>query len=500
MRAPVLESDLGIPVEVDRRSRPRHRLVTIGDSLTHGFQSGAIYNTDLSYPAIIARELGSYGDFRHPKYPGFGGIPLNIELLVRVLEERFGDRLSGLELFGAVYHLRQHLAQAEEWWSEGPGSRPPPRDGPIMHNLGVYGWDLRDALSRTADLPPDEKRVPRGVPLLRNADEIAARRVLNSARDEAGNALTPFGAAEQLGADGGIETLIVFLGANNALGSVLSLTLNWSGEGYDDLEKKADYNVWQPKHFAAEWKQVVERVEAVDARHVIFGTVPHVTIAPVARGVGGKVQPGSRYFKWYTRPWIADRDFDERDDPHLTADQAREIDNAIDEYNKTIVASVRAARKKGRDWRILDTGFQLDRLASRRYLEDPLVKRPRGWSEYKLPPELARLKPVPDSRFFVSGPEGRERGGLFSLDGVHPTTSGYGLVAQDFMKVMQEAGVKFLRRDGTEREEVRVDWSWLLRMDTLMAQPPRSLGSNLKLIGWFDDKADVFTRLWSGAG
>ena len=511
-RTPEWRSDVGIDVEVDRRGRPRHRLVAIGDSLTHGFQSGAIFNTDLSYPAIIARELGWSAEFRHPKYPGYGGIPLNIEFLVRVLEERYGDRVSGFELPGALFHLRQHLAEAEDWWDKGPGSRLPPR-GPIMHNLGVYGWDLRDALSRTADTAHESDRTGRGnaiVPLVRNADKIAAARVLDAARDEAGTPLAPFQAAERLSRDGtdedpggdGIETLIVFLGANNALGSVISLELNWSGDGYDDLKRKADYNVWRPEHFAAEWAQVVDAVAAIKARHVIFGTVPHVTIAPVARGVGGKVEPGSRYFKWYTRPWISDKDFDARNDPHLTADDAREIDSAIDRFNETIVASVAAARREGRDWRILDVAGQLDRLASRRYIDDPLVTKPDWWTPYDLPDELDRMKPVPDSRFFASGPDGRERGGLFSLDGIHPTTIAYGLVAQDFIRVMQEAGVPFMHRDGkTPRAgDVRVDWNRLIALDTLIDKPPRSLGANVRLIGWFDDKLDVLKRLWAGAG
>src|SRR4051812_33175662 len=81
-RVPVQAGDLGITVDVDRRGSSRHRLVTIGGSLTHGFQSGALFNTDLSYPAIIAHELGWAQQFRYPKYPGYGGIPLNIELLI----------------------------------------------------------------------------------------------------------------------------------------------------------------------------------------------------------------------------------------------------------------------------------------------------------------------------------------------------------------------------------------------------------------------------------
>ena len=57
-REPEARSDLDVEVTVEAKGTPTHRLVTIGDSLTHGFQSGAIYNTDLSFPAIIASELG----------------------------------------------------------------------------------------------------------------------------------------------------------------------------------------------------------------------------------------------------------------------------------------------------------------------------------------------------------------------------------------------------------------------------------------------------------
>ena len=510
-RTPEWRSDVGVEVEVQRPGRPRHRLVAIGDSLTHGFQSGAIFNTDLSYPALIARELGWYGQFRRPSYPGFGGIPLNIELVVRMLEERFGDKVSAWELPGALFHLRQHLAEVEDWWDDGPGSRLPPR-GPVNHNLGIYGWDLRDALSRTADTAHESERTGLGaaiVPLVRNADRIAAARVLDSARDERGRALTPFGAAAQLSREGadedpdgdGIETLIVFLGANNALGSVISLEVRWSDDGYDDLKAKAAFNVWRPEHFAAEWERVVAEVRTIRARHVIFGTVPHVTIAPVARGVGGKVEKGSRYFRWYTRPWIADRDFDPADDPALTADEAWSIDSAIDMYNETIVASVKAAREAGLDWRVLDVAGMLDRLAARRYLDDPDAERPDWWTPYELPDELAQLRPVPDTRFFVSGPDGRERGGLFSLDGIHATTIAYGLMAQDFIRVMQDAGVQFMRRDGvTPRgDDVRVDWKWLISQDSLIDKPPRSLGANVKLVGWLDQKVDVLKRLWAGA-
>jgi hypothetical protein len=514
-REPQWDSTLGVPLDVERRGTPRHRLVTIGDSLTHGFQNGAIFNTDISYPALIARELGWYGSFRFPRYPAFGGIPLNIELIVNELEERFGDELSWWELPAALYKVRQHLADSESWWERGPGSEPP-KEREINHNLAVYGWDLRDGFERTADVARADMRVPEGwrlLPLLRNADHIAAIRALHSARDQSGRALTPFQAAAALGAEGveegaggdgdpgdGIETLIVLLGANNALGSVISLELRWSGDGYDDLREKAKFNVWRPDHFRAELEKVAEAAEGIRARHVIWGTVPHVTIVPAARGVKGKVSPGSRYFRWYTRPWIQDRDFDpDRDKPFLTADDARAIDSAIDDYNDAIVEMVRKARGAGRDWRLLDLAGYLDRLASRRYIDDPQMTPPSWWEPYPLPEPLANMRPVPDSRFFASGPGGRTQGGLFSLDGIHPTTIGYGLMAQEFINVMQDAGVVFRDRGGDPRPgPVKVNWARVIAVDTLVSRPPRSLSSDVALIGWLDERIDVLKRLWAG--
>ena len=81
--------------------------------------------------------------------------------------------------------------------------------------------------------------------------------------------------------------------------------------------------MWNPVHFQAELDLVVEEIKKIRARHVILGTVPHVTIAPIARGVGSKVRKGSRYYPYYTRPWISTEDFDVGRDPHVTEQEAR---------------------------------------------------------------------------------------------------------------------------------------------------------------------------------
>lgn len=513
-RKPVTDPTLGIPVTINRTGTPRHRLVAIGDSLTHGFQSGAIFNTGISYPAMIAEALGWKPSFRYPTYGGPGdGLPLNLEHLARALEKRFGGNVGVLELLPTLLFLRGYLDEIEDYWERGAGSRPPTQQG-INHNLGIYGWDLRNVLSRNADIcqkvldanPPKDDFLKQ---VVENHNERAAIRVLNSARDRTGRALTPLQAAAALGAEGtqetnsgdGIETLIVLIGSNNALGSILTFKVKWSAEGYDDMDANDQYTVWRPIHFKAELDRVVAEIKKIPARHVILGTVPHVTIAPFARGVGGKLKPGSRYFPYYTLPWIHDKDFNPGRNPHLTGEEAQAIDSVIDQYNNDITDAVRQARQQGKDWYLFETAGLLDRLAARRYLLDPSA-RPGWWNEvggqYPLPPELQALSPVPDSQFFISNSTGRRiQGGLFSLDGIHPTTIGYGILAQEMIKVMELAGVKFYGSSGNTPlpSPVQLDFKRLIALDTLISNPPRTVASVLDRISFIDSTFNLVSSI-----
>lgn len=505
-RVPEFDPTVGVEIEKeDYGSKPRHRLVVIGDSLSHGFQSGAVFNTDISYPAIIAHELGWSREFRHPRYQGPGGLPLNIEFLLRDLEERYGSDLSIFEIPRALIRVRSFMDDVEDYWERGPGAADPPKVA-RNHALAVYGWDLRDALVKTADSCRAQLGEPNDDPvsqIVENNGERAALRVYPSLDGQGGETL--FGAATALGnekeadADCGIETLIVFLGANNALRSVTELRVKWSGSGYDDVATKNAYTVWQPAHFKAELEKVVDAVKDIKARHVIWCTVPHVTVAPIARGVGTKVQPGSRYFPYYTRPWIKDKDFDKNQDPHLTAEQARAVDFAIDMYNEEIQAIVAGARSgsPARDWYLLDIAGFLDRLASRRYITDALA-RPDWWTPYPLPARLAALQPVPDSQFTTGdGKGGRATGGLFSLDGVHPTTVGYGIIAQEMINIMRQyAGVEFRKQDDrtARTDPVLVDFDRLILRDTLIRTPPQILTEGLGILGRADDALDWVRR------
>ena len=509
-RKPEIDPTLGISVQVSREGKPRHRLVTIGDSLTQGFQSGAIFNTQISFPALIAKEMG-WTEFRYPTYDTPGdGLPLNLERLARELEQKVGDRIDVWNFIPTLLFLRNYLDKLEDYWERGEGTLVP-NQKEINHNLGVYGWDLRNILSRNANSCQEliSRKIPREDVFRQIVDyhnERAALRVLNSARSQT-EALTPLQAATMLSAEGtqetgdgdGIETLIIIIGSNNALGSILTFKIAWSDEGYDDMELNDRYTVWRPIHFKAELDRVVEQVKQIRARHVIWATVPHVTIAPFARGVDTKIRKDSRYFPYYTLPWVSDADFNQDRHPNLTAQEVRAIDSAIDQYNEFIIDAVRQARQESRDWYLFDLAGILDRLAQRRYIES-LRARPSWWKElggeYQLPLQLQELSPKPDSRFFISDATGRKQGGLFSLDGIHPTTIGYGIMAQELIAIMQLAGVEFYDSDRNLRQgKIDIDFQQLITLDTLVSKPPKSLENYLKAIGWIDKYLSVFGNL-----
>lgn len=509
---------LGIPVAVDRTGEPPNRLVTIGDSITQGFMSAAVFRTDRSWPAIVAHELGMrlQDEFRYPEYEppsGPGGLPLDLERAVRSLELTVGARLDWFELVKAARWAQRYMDRIEDYW-EGRGDdvfRAAVTMAPY-HNLAVYGADLLDVQVLDAGIVggrlAGRRRDNVASQVVEHDNDLAWKVVLDSCGSPTSTVLD---AARSLGEEGdgphGIETLVIVLGANNALGSVVHLEPRWTPDDYLDqdelrmrLRTKGAYNLWQPPHFAEEWGRLIDAVTTIGARHVIFSTVPQVTIAPIARGVRGKVRHRSRYFPYYTRPWIDDESFDPAHDPWLDEAEARGIDSAIDAFNETIIESVRAARTDHthpRDWYVFDLGGVLDSMAAKRYVEDPSAQPP-WWVPYDLPPELATFDPPLDTRFFESGTAGRTQGGIFSLDGVHPTTIASGLIAREVIRIMDvHAGVTFRHPDGSVRPAggVDVDMERVIMLDSLNTQPPTAIDSVMALLGWFDGAVDWVSRL-----
>ena len=479
---PQTDPTLGIALKA-RPTRPvANRLVTIGDSLTQGFQSLAIFKTDLSWPTMVAAALGlSRSEFRYPTYEGYGGLPFNLEVCIRGLQTKFGRLDFGKDPLAAIW-LLAFAHEIKHWWTHEADKSWNPLPG-LNHNLSVYSYDVQTACVRTlSEIEAAIAKPPGGFfhPLTPNDVDRAARRVLVHADPS----MSLLDAAASLGRQGGIETLIVALGSNNVLDVTIGLDYEWSTE---EANRKHG-RIWSPTLFESDWSALVARLREVEADHVIVATVPHVTIVPLCAAAGNRLRDDSRYYEYYTHYWLRDR-FDSNRDPHLTGDQARVIDSAIDQYNATIVASVRDARASGLDWRIFEMSGLLDRLAWRRYLNQPRA-RPSWWVEvggaYPLPEVLNQLSPPPDTTFFEAGGNGRTSGGLIALDGVHPTTIGYGLVAAEVIKIMRDAGVA-LAND--------IDFADLVHQDTLIAQPPVTLTGDLHIVGWLNEHLDLIKAL-----
>jgi hypothetical protein len=230
-------------------------------------------------------------------------------------------------------------------------------------------------------------------------------------------------------------------------------------------------------HFAAEYAELVRALRRIPARRVVLLTVPHVTIAPIANGVnpadrGKKWRPGSRYFPYYTDPWVAEKDFNPARHRYITHQQARAVDSAIDQFNDAIAGHVRAERAAGRDWYLMDLAGMLDGLAYRRYADDAAARAANpAWQASPLPPALSAL----DTRFYRSDRTGRLQGGVFGLDAVHPTVSAYGLIAQALLDVLAVAKVT----------STPIDFAALLPQDTLNARPPALFETLLGLLSPF---------------
>ena len=504
---------MGIQQPSEGTAVPKHRLVVLGDSLSQGFQSFAIYNTSISYPALVAAKLGLSGkQFIYPTYtrlvgsPDYMGPALNLEYMARFAGDDDCNARTPVELVElAINALKIALEIHVHWDSKaridelGLGQVTDQVD--IVHNLAVAGFDVGDLTQRTADI--DRATLNRWAeftdigPVATNARALISLPVLKTARRN-GRFMSTVEAAKELGDDGGIETLIVFIGANNALGTVLTMDIRESGRGYDLPATKGQYNLWRPAHFKIEFDKLTGLLGKISAKHVLFGTVPHVTAAPLAHGVKGRSDANPQFFKFYTYPWVSESHFDPKHDPKLTCAQAMHIDDYIDSYNQTIAATVKQASDAGLSWHVVDLCKLMDSFAFHRYWDpdEPRlenVRRAKGITaqDYAsaLPPVLqqltakGRLQPSaddpirpPDSRFFRSDGTGRLEGGLVALDGVHPSTISYGVIAQEFLNVMGDAGVNV--GDG------KIDFVDLVGKDSLISNPPNCVRPDLKGLGW----------------
>jgi hypothetical protein len=304
----------------------------------------------------------------------------------------------------------------------------------------------------------------------------------------------------------GVENLILWLGANNALGTVVNLRINQTPNKLHAAGRPHEYghvkramfrwNLWHPDDFRADYELMIDEVDRIMQNNlakdwkVFVGTVPLVTIAPIAKGIGettevdikkyenGKFQNAkSMYFKYYTY-FPFEEDFAIETGKYLTMQDAVHIDNCIREYNRIIfekVAALNAANGKGKKnakdrYFVVDTSKALDDLA---------YKRNNGQPPYELPDALKFLYPPVNTKYYHAGTDGKlKQGGLFSLDGVHPTSIGHGILAREFLKKMIDAGVKLVDDPDARGDDTGLRWNGpggILESDLLYSQPLKNM-------------------------
>jgi hypothetical protein len=464
------------------------KLFTIGDSISQGFMSAGAAKPQFSYSTLLAKTLGEQ-TYAYLAWQEKYHLKADLELILRTLEDKFGSNIRGLEWPFALKTVNEVLDVAEEYYEKGDGKLGNPvGNHKWFHSVAVEGMDVADAWLVTPNVcrkvidRPDNKAA-RSDSVFGSASDAFYRnayRVLNpqgtAGEQEFGN----FSALDWLdyhAKNEGVDNTIVWLGANNALGTVVRLNVNQTpGDGTmlnKPREERQRYNLWHPRDFEAEYTELLARVDASMCRNqhkdwrVFVGTVPYVTIAPVAKGMG-ELRPvedhaglKGLYYQYYSYfPFSLETAI--KSGKYLNFRDALHIDRTILEFNRIIKNKVAELNKKHGNpdrYHIVDMGEALSKMA---------WKRNKGQPTYEYPEELRFVYPPIDTKYYDVAPNGTiEGGGIFSLDGVHPTVTAHGIIAWEFMKVMQAAGAI--------DKSAKLDWGSILAADRLRNEPIRLL-------------------------
>lgn len=455
-----------------RKKKYKHKLVTIGDSLSQGFNNGGIYRTDLSFPSFLADSLDITNNFDQPLFTAQAGIPLNLEVLTRGIADKYGNQFSNTDYLRIIRTTYKTLKRIKKYW-EGRMINLARNQASPYHNQSIWGFSINDAWlvnaknSREFVENQKDRYSVMGV-LPEHAKFTTARLVLNPTLTKRFESYTQLDNVNYLANNGGVENLIICTGHNNILGAVVNLNLKWSEP--DDLEKfvaERDYTIYRPEHFEAEYRKLAGKISKMNIKNVFVPTIPYPTIPPICRGVNADITKVNRgYFDYYTRFWIWDSDFNPDKHPHLTKEEAIQIDQTADAYNEIIN---RVAKEY--DWHVVPVADHVSAMARRRlggrtlqsYPEDFIKALKRNPNTAYLVDENNKVTLTTDFLRTKSDSGEIYKGGIFSLDGIHPTTIAYGLMANVYRDVMQENGVRFKKP---------LDWDFIISEDSLITHPP----------------------------
>lgn len=505
------------------------KLLTIGDSLSQGFMSFAAARTDLSYSTLIAEHF-NWGRGVYPDWPE-GGLPLNLEDVLRRLNKNYGSDISGIiEWPSAFGKISAIIDQVERYYERGDGALNKPAinimptatlfGGVQYHNVASRGFTVADAwqLSAQDAYHKVENSPGLGNGLLSFPSESFYRtavRVLNPNFDPASDNFTQLDWLEYHNQhSGGVENLFLWLGANNALGTALTLKVNQTsrdGDAFNGAQGSNQYdhfaredkgwNLWHPDDFAVDYQTLLDKVHDIQTRtnidpvthqqtdwRVFIATIPLVTAAPIIRGFGTRENIDVDDYNPQTGQWEGRApvsygqyytyfpfDLERAKTPgmHLNRLEVLHIDDCIRRYNSIIAQKITHLNNEliaGGDRRryyIVDIAGAFNQMQVRRNRFNPTYEYP-NFFKFIFP----RLNPY----YYDCDANGNlKNGGLFSLDGVHPSAIGQGLIAHEFLKVMRNAGVPMV----TARPNAQLpnetftnqEWKKIFDSDDLYCKP-----------------------------
>lgn len=486
------------------------KLFTIGDSISQGFMSGAAAKTHQSYSTILADILGVKDGYCYPEWDK-GGLPLDLETVFRRLQRKLDTDISGpFEWLSAVLIINKYLDEVEDYYERGDGCLEKSIGPKPYHNVSVRGFDVSNSWQLTPELckkkvDESESNGDNKFGVVNEALHRTAYKVLGS-----GDITKNFSQLDWLEyhhKKDGVENVALWLGANNALGTVLDLKINQTSPdgtafakgpenvSYEERLKKG-WNLWHPEDFRVEYKYMLDEVVRIMEDNpnqtdykVFIATIPLVTICPLIKAVEkyGRtdriaeewpvnqnnpaptsidqllppVKKEVSYGKYY--PYFLFEDNFDITLNHLNQNEVVHIDNCIRKYNRIIQELVAEANSKvGQRFYLVDIATALSQMA---------LKRNHYIPEYDFPEYFKYSFPKVDSRYYgVTRDKQIKAGGLFSLDGVHPTAIGHGLIAYEFLKVMKKAGAY------TGVVAGAIKWKTVFESDTLYSNPIGLLG------------------------
>jgi hypothetical protein len=113
---------------------------------------GAAARTNLAYSTLIAGCMGLEDGYEHPRWAA-GGLPINLEMILRRLEKQCGDNVNPLEWALALRTVDRVIEDAEDYYERGDGRADAPYTGngaeaKFFHNVAFQGCNVADPWRR----------------------------------------------------------------------------------------------------------------------------------------------------------------------------------------------------------------------------------------------------------------------------------------------------------------------------------------------------------------